>query len=134
MHKQPIQRPLLPSPSFFNYFLLIFQICTVQWLNCRNLKDELNFYHNGGGVVYVLQSEISYSTRQYYKSYDIKKHSNICRMNYFHHKQRYNSIIRMYQSKWLQTWSIPICLLRSHSLVCIENHLFLLGIWPIRDK
>ena len=40
----------------FNYFLLIFQISIFQWLNCRNLKDELNLCYNGGGVVYVLKS------------------------------------------------------------------------------
>ena len=49
----------------FYFFSLIFQVVTVQWLNCRNLKDELNLFHNGGGVVYLLQSELSYSTRQY---------------------------------------------------------------------
>ena len=43
------------SHSFFNYFSLIFQICTVQWLNCTNLKYEQNRSYNGGGVVYVLK-------------------------------------------------------------------------------
>ena len=32
------------------------------------MKDELNCSHNGGGVVYVLKSELSYSTRQYIKT------------------------------------------------------------------
>ena len=32
------------------------------------------------------------------------------------------------------TCSIPRCPLRSHSLVCIENHLFIVGIGPILDK
>ena len=39
----------------FNSFLLIFQIYTVQW-NYRNLKDELNWSHNGGEGAYQLQS------------------------------------------------------------------------------
>ena len=41
---------------FFFHLLLIFQICRVQWLKCRNLKDELNCSHNSEGVVYLLQS------------------------------------------------------------------------------
>ena len=53
------------SHSFFNYFSLIFQISIVQWLNCQNLKDELNRSYNGGGVVYLPQSEASYSSIQY---------------------------------------------------------------------
>ena len=53
------------SHSFFNYFLLVFQISIVQWLNCRNLKDELNRSYNGGGVVYIRKSEASRSTLQY---------------------------------------------------------------------
>ena len=32
------------------------------------------------------------------------------------------------------TWSSPTRPLRSHSLVCMENHLFILGIVPLRDK
>ena len=47
------------SPSFFYYLLLIFRISIVHWLNCRNLKDELNRSYNGGVVVYLLQSELS---------------------------------------------------------------------------
>ena len=35
---------------------------------------------------------------------------------------------------WYTTWSIPRCPLRSHSLVCIENHLFIVGIGPIINK
>ena len=31
------------------------------------MKDELNRSYNGGGVVYLLQSELSTSTRQYYQ-------------------------------------------------------------------
>ena len=34
----------------------------------------------------------------------------------------------------LGTCSSPICPLRSHSLVCIENHLFIVGIGPILNK
>ena len=34
----------------------------------------------------------------------------------------------------LKTWSIPICPLRYHSMVCIENHLFIVGIGPILNK
>ena len=41
---------------FFKSILLIFHILIAQWLNYRNMKDELNFSHNGGGVVYLLQS------------------------------------------------------------------------------
>ena len=40
------------SHSFFEYSLPIFQIEIVQWLNCRNLKYELNRSYNGGEVVY----------------------------------------------------------------------------------
>ena len=58
-------RRFATSHSFFNYFSLIFQICTVQWLNCTNLKYELNRSHNGGGVVYLRKSEAYWSTRQY---------------------------------------------------------------------
>ena len=50
------------SPSFFKFLLLIFHICTFQWLNRTNMKDELNRSYNGGGVEYQLQSELSYST------------------------------------------------------------------------
>ena len=32
------------------------------------------------------------------------------------------------------TGSSPRCPLRSHSLVCIENHLFIVGIGPILNK
>ena len=32
------------------------------------------------------------------------------------------------------TRSIPICHLRSHSLVCIKNRLFIVGIGPILNK
>ena len=32
------------------------------------------------------------------------------------------------------TCSIPRCTLHSHYLVCIENHLFILGIGPILNK
>ena len=55
------------SHSFFSYFLLIFQICIVQWLNWTNLKYELNCSYNGGGVVYLRKSEASRSTLQYCK-------------------------------------------------------------------
>ena len=55
------------SHSFFNYFSLIFQISIVQWLNCRNLKYELNRSYNGGGVVYLRKSEASHSSLQYAK-------------------------------------------------------------------
>ena len=32
------------------------------------------------------------------------------------------------------TCSFPKCPLRSHSLVCIKNNLFIVGIWPILNK
>ena len=51
--------------QFLNYFFLIFKICTFQWLNCTNMKDELNRSYNGEGVVYLLQSELSRSSIQY---------------------------------------------------------------------
>ena len=57
-------RTYTTSHSFFNYFSLTFEICTVQGLNCKNLKDELNRSYNGGGVVYVLKSELSRSSIQ----------------------------------------------------------------------
>ena len=31
-------------------------MCTLQWLNWTNLKDELNCSHNGAEVAYLLQS------------------------------------------------------------------------------
>ena len=34
-------------------------------MNCTYLKYELNRSYNGGGVVYVLKSELSRSTGQY---------------------------------------------------------------------
>ena len=40
----------------FNSLFLIFQISTPQRLKCINMKDELNFAYNGGGVAYLLQS------------------------------------------------------------------------------
>ena len=43
-------------PSFLTSFLLIFQICIVQWINCTNTKDELNYSYNGEGDTYLLQS------------------------------------------------------------------------------
>ena len=55
------------STSSLNSLLLIFQICTLQWLNCTNLTDYLNCSYNGGGVVYLLQIELSTSTLQYKK-------------------------------------------------------------------
>ena len=36
--------------------------------------------------------------------------------------------------KALKTWYSPKCCIRSHYLLCIENHLFVIGIGPIRDK
>ena len=41
---------------FLNLILLIFHIWTVQWLNCKNLKDELNSSYNGGEDTHLLQS------------------------------------------------------------------------------
>ena len=60
-------RRFTTCPSFFNCFLLIFHICTFQWLNCTNLKDEINRSYNGGEVVYVLKSALSRSSLQYHK-------------------------------------------------------------------
>ena len=37
------------------YFLPIFHIYTVQWLNYKKIKDEINFSYIGGGVAYLLQ-------------------------------------------------------------------------------
>ena len=52
--------------NFIKYFVLIFQIRTVQWLNCTNQIDELNCSYNGGGVVYLLQSvAIHFNLLQY---------------------------------------------------------------------
>ena len=48
--------------------MFIFHICTFQWLKCTNLKDELKCSHNCGEGLYLLQSELSTSTRQYTKS------------------------------------------------------------------
>ena len=39
------------SPLYFYFYLLAFQFSTVQWLNCTNLKDDLNCSYNGGGVM-----------------------------------------------------------------------------------
>ena len=49
----------------FLIFLLRFQISTAQWLNCRNLKDEQNCSHIGGGDTYLLRSWSHFSTIQY---------------------------------------------------------------------
>ena len=49
---------------FFNIFPT-FQICTFQWLNCTNLKYELNRSYNSGGVIYVMNSKLSISSIQY---------------------------------------------------------------------
>ena len=38
------------------------------------------------------------------------------------------------QGSCLMTWSGPRCPLGSHSLVCIENHLIIVGIGPILNK
>ena len=40
-------------------------------------------------------------------------------------------LVRLY---WLETWSSPIFPLHSHYLVCIENHLLILGIGPILNE
>ena len=40
---------------------------------------------------------------------------------------------RIYR-KSTENWSSPKYPLCSHYLVCIENHLFIAGIGPIRDK
>ena len=37
-------------------------------MDCTNLKDEINCSYNGGGVVYVLKSELSRSAIQYTES------------------------------------------------------------------
>ena len=37
--------------------------------------------------------------------------------------------------EWLSTtWYSPRCLLRSHFLVCVKNHLFIVGVGPILNK
>ena len=53
------------SISYFNYILLVLQISTVQWLNCRNMKDELNCSYIGWGLAYVLKVLLSISTIEY---------------------------------------------------------------------
>ena len=45
-----------------------------------------------------------------------------------------NLVIYMFMTKCTMTWSRPRCPLCSHSLVCIENHLFILGIGLILNK
>ena len=44
------------SPSFFNSLFINFNICSFQWLNFKNLKDDINGSYNGVGVAYLLQS------------------------------------------------------------------------------
>ena len=44
------------SPPFFNCFFLVFHSSAVQWLNCWNLKYELNFSYISKGDAYLLQS------------------------------------------------------------------------------
>ena len=53
------------SRSLLIFFLLIFQISTVQWLNCRNLKDKKNYFCNGGGDAYLLKIWSDFSSIQY---------------------------------------------------------------------
>ena len=58
-----------PSPSCFHYFLLAFQICTFQWLNYTNMKDEINWSYTGGGVVlYVWSGYLTFSIIRKYDS------------------------------------------------------------------
>ena len=48
-----------------------------------------------------------------------------------------NTIENTYRYKqciWYKTCSSPRCPLLSHSLVCIENNLFIVGIGPILNK
>ena len=49
-------------------FLLIFQIYTVQWLNCKNNKVKLNFSYNCGGDAYILQSVAIHFKHTVFKS------------------------------------------------------------------
>ena len=66
---------------FLILFLLIFKICTVQWINCTNMKDELNCIYNGGGEVNLLQSELSISSlqhKEYYMEWEKLKKWHVC--------------------------------------------------------
>ena len=86
------QQRVTTSHSFFNYFLLIFQISIAQWLNCRNLKYELNRSYNGGGVVYVL------------KARHLNQHDSILLLHHYksdfaHISDLYSLVIGMYKSE-----------------------------------
>ena len=56
------------SPSFFNCFLLIYQISTVQCIKCRNKKDDINCSYNCWGDTYPLKVLLYISTIQYTSS------------------------------------------------------------------
>ena len=126
MQKRPIPCPLLPSPSFFNNFLLIFQISIVQWLNCRNLKDGLNRSYNGGGVVYLLKSEASRSTWQYARNSQLAN-SLFARLNKMKLKLRVQKKVRTLESDKTLQRNVFEDIWRWH-LGC-PNHECLSSIW-----
>ena len=105
------------SHSLLNYFTLIFQISLVQWLNCRNLKDELNHSYNGGGVVYLLQSgaihfnlTVATKTAMYWKSY--KKLSILFTIFFENLRSAWNTIkplqFKVVQVEYIYTHIRPI--------------------------
>ena len=53
------------SLSFSDFFLLIFHVSTVQWINCGILKDEQHCSYNGGGDAYLLKKSSDFSSIQY---------------------------------------------------------------------
>ena len=60
----------------FIIIFFIFQISIVQWLNCRNMKYELNCSHNGGGVVYLLKVRHLDQHDSIKKRKDVSKHKH----------------------------------------------------------
>ena len=90
------------SHSFLNDFLLIFHISIVQWLNCRNLKYELNRSYNGEEVVYVLKARHLIHPYSTYKPSWLLGIINLCRKNLR------QPIFMHLQSLIIGTWNLVI--------------------------
>ena len=83
-------------------FLLIFHISIVQWLNCRNLKYELNRSYNGEEVVYVLKARHLIHPYSTYKPSWLLGIINLCRKNLR------QPIFMHLQSLIIGTWNLVI--------------------------
>ena len=116
----------------FIIFFIIFQICTVQWLNCPDTKNELNWCNNGGGYLYLLQSVAIHFNhtllnkkimfmmalyKMYVLFYCIFYYQNF--INYFQRCQRYYWIINS-ENDWVGMWSC--CWFRIYFTTWVNNH------------